>query len=53
MFDDLPTLTHTEQQAAVEKIQRLMSEGVSTAEAIKIIAQQIRQEKTEQNQGTR
>ncbi|GHZ98594.1 hypothetical protein VCSRO35_3308 [Vibrio cholerae] len=34
MFDDLPTLTHAEQQAAVEKIQKLMAEGISTAEAI-------------------
>ncbi|EEY99248.1 YoaH family protein [Vibrio mimicus] len=52
MFDDLPTLTHAEQQAAVEQIQKLMAEGISTAEAIKIIAQQIRQEKMEQSQGT-
>jgi len=47
MFDDFPPLTHEEQQAAVEKIQTLMSQGVSTAEAIKIIAEQIRQEKNE------
>ncbi|ENM5905927.1 YoaH family protein [Vibrio mimicus] len=52
MFDDLPTLTHTEQQAAVEQIQKLMAEGISTAEAIKIIAQQIRQDKATQNEGT-
>ncbi|MGC9550376.1 YoaH family protein [Vibrio metoecus] len=53
MFDDLPTLTHVEQQAAVEQIQKLMTEGVSTAEAIKIIAQKIRQEKAkQQDQGT-
>jgi uncharacterized protein YoaH (UPF0181 family) len=40
----LPTLTHEEQQAAVERIQELMTQGVSTAEAIKIVAQQIREE---------
>lgn len=43
MFDDMPTLTHQEQQAAVEKIQQLMAEGISTGEAIKIVAEQIRQ----------
>lgn len=52
MFDDLPTLTHAEQQVAVEKIQKLMAEGISTAEAIKIVAQQIREDKKAQNQGT-
>ncbi len=44
MFDDLPPLTHEEQQKAVEKIQELMTQGISTAEAIKIVAQQIREE---------
>jgi uncharacterized protein YoaH (UPF0181 family) len=44
MLNDLPTLTHAEQQAAVERIQELMTQGVSTAEAIKIVAQQIREE---------
>lgn len=39
MFDDLPTLTHAEQQAAVEEIQKLMQQGISTAEAIKIVAE--------------
>ncbi|MDN3699334.1 MULTISPECIES: YoaH family protein [Vibrio] len=47
MFDDL-TLSHQEQQAAVEEIQKLMQQGVSTAEAIKIIAEQIRAEKANQ-----
>ncbi|MFM2599560.1 YoaH family protein [Vibrio fortis] len=44
MLNDLPTLTHEEQQAAVERIQELTTKGVSTAEAIKIVAQQIREE---------
>ncbi|EKO3958999.1 YoaH family protein [Vibrio fluvialis] len=48
MFDDIPTLSHAEQQAAVEKIQTLMAQGISTAEAIKIVAQEIRQQQTEQ-----
>ncbi len=47
MLDDFPPLSHAEQQAAVEKIQTLMSQGISTAEAIKIIAEEIRQEKAE------
>ncbi|WP_341662810.1 YoaH family protein [Vibrio sp.] len=42
MFDDLPTLSHAEQQKAVEKIQELMAQGMSTAQAIKLIAEQIR-----------
>ncbi|ATC59436.1 YoaH family protein [Vibrio anguillarum] len=45
MFDDIPTLSHQEQQEAVEKIQQLMAQGISTAEAIKIVASQIRAEK--------
>ncbi|CCO46061.1 conserved hypothetical protein [Vibrio nigripulchritudo SOn1] len=44
MFQDLPNLTHEEQQEAVERIQKLMEQGVSTAEAIKIIADEIRNE---------
>ncbi|AEH34447.1 YoaH family protein [Vibrio anguillarum] len=46
MFDDIPTLSHQEQQEAVEKIQQLMAQGISTAEAIKIVASQIRAEKS-------
>ncbi|QIQ21798.1 YoaH family protein [Zophobihabitans entericus] len=36
-------LTHEQQQAAVEEIQKLMAEGVSCAEAIIIVAQKIRE----------
>ncbi|MCG3726003.1 YoaH family protein [Vibrio cincinnatiensis] len=46
MFDDLPTLTHAEQQAAVEQIQQLMSQGMSTAQAIKVVAEEIRAKQT-------
>ncbi|CAH8199783.1 MULTISPECIES: YoaH family protein [Vibrio] len=49
MFDDLPTLSHQEQQEAVEKIQQLMTQGISTAEAIKIVATEIRAEKAAEN----
>ncbi|GLO63663.1 UPF0181 protein [Vibrio sp. MACH09] len=48
MFDDIPPLSHQEQQAAVEQIQELMKQGISTAEAIKIVAQKIREEKSNQ-----
>ena len=44
MLNDLPTLSHEEQQKAVERIQEMMSQGVSTAQAIKIVAEQIREE---------
>lgn len=43
MFDDLPPLTHEQQQKAVEEIQKLMAEGMSTAQAIKVVAEQIRE----------
>ncbi|MGU3844539.1 YoaH family protein, partial [Vibrio diabolicus] len=41
---------HQEQQQAVEKIQELMAKGTSTAEAIKIVAEQIRSEYAEKQQ---
>ncbi len=44
MFDDLPPLSHEEQQKAVEEIQKLMAEGIGTAQAIKIVADNIRQQ---------
>ncbi len=43
MLDDLPPLSHEEQQKAVEEIQKLMSEGMSTAQAIKVVAERIRE----------
>ncbi|MCK6263599.1 YoaH family protein [Vibrio sp. ZSDE26] len=46
MFDDL-SLSHEEQQAAVEKIQELMKTGISTGQAIKLVAEQIRKEHEE------
>ncbi|MEZ8286052.1 YoaH family protein [Vibrio splendidus] len=44
MLNDLPTLSHGEQQKAVERIQEMMTQGISTAQAIKIVAEQIREE---------
>ncbi|EGT5183139.1 YoaH family protein [Cronobacter sakazakii] len=42
MFAGLPSLTHEQQQQAVERIQELMSQGMSSGEAIAEVAQEIR-----------
>ncbi|EGT4370457.1 YoaH family protein [Cronobacter malonaticus] len=42
MFAGLPSLTHEQQQQAVERIQELMSQGMSSGEAIALVAQEIR-----------
>ena len=42
MFAGLPSLTHEQQQQAVERIQELMSQGMSSGEAIAQVAQEIR-----------
>lgn len=39
----LLSLTHEQQQQAVEKIQQLMEQGVSSGEAIAIIAKELRE----------
>ncbi|MEK9495122.1 hypothetical protein B5C26_18595 [Photorhabdus luminescens] len=44
MFSDMPALSHQEQQRAVEKIQQLMVEGMSSGEAIALVAQEIREQ---------
>ncbi len=41
MFE-IPALKHAEQQEAVERIHKLMAEGISSGEAIKIVADEIR-----------
>ena len=41
-MNDDPVLTHAEQQDAAERIHKLMAEGISSGEAIKIIANEIR-----------
>lgn len=48
MFD-LPALKHAEQQEAVERIHKLMAEGMSSGEAIKIVADEIRAKSSTQN----
>jgi len=43
MFKGLPALSHEQQQQAVERIQELMAGGMSSGEAITLVAQEIRQ----------
>ncbi|MGK2889305.1 MAG: YoaH family protein [Candidatus Malihini olakiniferum] len=44
MFNNMPPLTHTQQQDAVERIQSLMSEGMSSGEAIALVAADLRRQ---------
>ncbi|KEA52954.1 MULTISPECIES: YoaH family protein [Mangrovibacter] len=43
MFAGLPALSHEEQQKAVERIQSLMAQGMSSGEAIALVAKEIRE----------
>ncbi len=42
MFAGLPSLSHEQQQKAVERIQELMSQGMSSGEAIAQVAGELR-----------
>ncbi|MDF7760237.1 YoaH family protein [Kosakonia cowanii] len=42
MFAGLPALSHEQQQKAVERIQELMAGGMSSGEAISLVAQELR-----------
>lgn len=42
MFSGLPALSRQQQQQAVERIHQLISEGISSGEAIARVAQEIR-----------
>ncbi|MBK0016648.1 YoaH family protein [Kosakonia cowanii] len=42
MFAGLPALSHEQQQKAVEHIQELMAGGMSSGEAITLVAQELR-----------
>ncbi|EAA7289534.1 TPA: YoaH family protein [Salmonella enterica subsp. enterica serovar Mgulani] len=42
MFAGLPSLSHEQQQKAVERIQELMSQGMSSGEAIAQVAGKLR-----------
>lgn len=43
MLSGIPVLNHEEQQEAVDKIHQLIADGMSSGEAIAIIAQEIRE----------
>ncbi|WP_084419382.1 YoaH family protein [Photobacterium sp. J15] len=49
MFNNVPTLTHAQQQKAAEKIHELMAKGISSGEAIRIVADEIREAEAKQN----
>lgn len=42
MISGLPSLSHEQQQKAVERIQELMANGMSSGEAITMVAAEIR-----------
>ncbi len=42
MFAGLPSLSHEQQQKAVERIQQLMTEGMSSGQAIALVAEELR-----------
>lgn len=44
MDNSLLSLSHEQQQQAVEQIQQLMQQGVSSGEAIAIVAQALREQ---------
>lgn len=46
MDNILLTLTHEQQQQAVEQIQQLMQQGISSGEAIAIVAERLRESHT-------
>ncbi|TCV99980.1 hypothetical protein EDC52_101322 [Biostraticola tofi] len=46
MLNNMPALTHEQQQVAVERIQALMAEGMSSGEAIALVSREIRENHT-------
>ncbi|NDL62493.1 YoaH family protein [Enterobacteriales bacterium SAP-6] len=42
MLTDMPALNHEQQQQAVERIQALMADGMSSGEAIRLVSSEIR-----------
>lgn len=43
MITGLPALSHEQQQQAVERIQQLMADGMSSGQAIQLVASEIRE----------
>ncbi|KLV03321.1 hypothetical protein ABT56_19525 [Photobacterium aquae] len=50
MFGNSPTLTHAQQQEAAEKIHELMAQGISSGEAIMMVANAIREAEAQKTQ---
>ena len=46
MFTGLPALSHEQQQQAVERIHQLMAEGMTSGQAIALVAEEIRRTHT-------
>lgn len=44
MLKDMPALTHEQQQKAVERIQALIAQGISSGQAIALVARELRAE---------
>lgn len=50
MFSGMPALNHQQQQEAVERIHQLMADGMSSGEAIALVAQEIREKYKDKEQ---
>lgn len=50
MLSGMPVLDHTQQQAAVDKIHQLMADGMSSGEAIALVAKEIREQYKDKEQ---
>ncbi|KAE9540352.1 YoaH family protein [Ursidibacter maritimus] len=50
MDNTLLSLTHEQQQQAVEQIQQLMQQGISSGEAIALVAQQLKEKHRQEHQ---
>lgn len=48
MFAGLPSLSHEQQQKAVERIQELMAKGMSSGQAIALVADELRATHTDE-----
>lgn len=48
-MNQMPTLSHAEQQEAAERIHALMAQGMSSGEAIMIVANEIRERQASKN----
>lgn len=52
MLTDMPSISHQEQQKAAEKVHQLISTGMSSAEVITLVAQEIRMQHKDDPQVT-